>query len=428
MKKIILLILLLVSLQSALAVETVFKSDEVRIDLVKIDPSPVKPGETFDIWFDVTNIESYTLRNLKLTLSTKFPFSINEGGDTIAIYELKAGEKSSIKFNLKANSNADEGTYDLGLQYPSQKSGTIVSAKFSLDIIKSKIIAATNIKVEPEIIEQGERASITFTLENTADSALKDVKVKLDLSGELPFAPIGTTTERDIALLASGQKTSVLFDIIALPDSESGVYKVPLTITYFDESGKEYTKESIFGVIIGSEPDLSFYIEGTTLYKDGGSTGNIIIKIVNKGLNDVKFLNLILEDTKYFEVISPGEVYIGNVDSDDYETAEYKVRIKRTKEGKVMFPLKVNYKDANNNGYNKIIDLSLKLRSAKEIGIKKSNAGKIILLIILLGLYIYGYVIWKRKNKDGLRGYTKFLYYKFKYMLKNFKNKLSNKK
>ena len=94
MKKVILLIILLVFIQSAFAVETVFKSDEVRIDLVKIDPSPIKPGETFDIWFDVTNIESYILRNLKLTISTKFPFSINEGGDTTAIYELKPGGKN----------------------------------------------------------------------------------------------------------------------------------------------------------------------------------------------------------------------------------------------------------------------------------------------------------------------------------------------
>ena len=107
MKKIILLGILLILIQSALAVETVFKGDEVRIDLTKVDPSPIKPGEVFDIWFDVTNVESYTLKNVKFSISTKFPFSINEGTDSVAIIELKPGETYAIKYNLKANANAD---------------------------------------------------------------------------------------------------------------------------------------------------------------------------------------------------------------------------------------------------------------------------------------------------------------------------------
>lgn len=421
MKKILLILFLLLFVQSALAVETVFKNEEVRIDLNKIDPSPIKPGEIFDIWFDITNVEAYTLRNVEFTISTKFPFSINEGLDTVKIAELKPGEIHSIKYNIKTNANADEGTYDLGLQYLSPKIGSIVSAKFSLDIVKSKTISATNIKVDPERVRQGERATITFTLENTADSALKDVKVKLDLSGDLPFAPIGATTENDVALLAKGQRTDVVFNIIALPDAKSGIYKLPLDITYYDESGKEYNKQNIFGVMIGSEPDLSFYIDSTTLYKGSGNVGTINIKIVNKGLSDVKFLNLNLEDTNYFEVISPGEVYIGNVDSDDYETAEYKVKIKRTKDGGVVFPLKVSYKDATNTEYSEIKEVTLKLRSARDVGVKQSNAGTIFIIIILIALYFYGYRNWKKQNKGGLKGYSLSLYNKTKNWLKRKK-------
>ena len=251
MKKIIFIgILIILLFQSVSAVESVFKSEEIRVDLINVDPSPIKPGESFDIWFDVTNIESYTLKNIDFTVSTAFPFSLNQGLGTVKVYQLNPGEKSSMKFNLKVNPNSDEGTYNIGLQFLSPKSGQVVSAKFSLDVVRSKVISATNIKVDPAMVSQGEGAKIIFTLENTADSSLTDVKVKLDLSGDLPFAPRGSTTERDIPLIAQGQKTDITFDIVALPEADSGIYKIPIKISYYDDSGKSYEKDNIFGITI----------------------------------------------------------------------------------------------------------------------------------------------------------------------------------
>jgi len=129
------------------------------------------------------------------------------------------------------------------------------------------------------------------------------------------------------------------------------------------------------------------------------------VKIVNKGLPDMKFVNVRLFNSSKYRIISPSEVYIGNIDSDDYETADFKLYIEKNSDKKVILPLAVEYKDANNKNYKNIVNLELPLYSsseAKKLGLSEGNGNfKWVLLVILAAAGFFGYRYWKKKKKHN---------------------------
>jgi len=158
----------------------------------------------------------------------------------------------------------------------------------------------------------------------------------------------------------------------------------------------------IVALVVGVEPDISVYVDTTSVYT-AGSTGDISVKIVNKGLSDLKFLNVKLDKSEKYKVLSPYEVYIGNIDSDDYETADFKLSIEKTKDKKLLLPIVIEYKDANNQEYTKNMNIELTLYTkseAKKLGLVEGNGTSWVLVaVILLAAGFFAYRYWKKRRK-----------------------------
>ncbi|MCH8014624.1 MAG: hypothetical protein IH823_07605, partial [Candidatus Dadabacteria bacterium] len=98
------------------------------------------------------------------------------------------------------------------------------------------------------------------------------------------------------------------------------------------------------------------------------------------------------------------EVYLGNIDSDDFETADFDLFVKKTNERQITLPLILEYKDANNNDFKDSINLNLNLYStseAKKFGLKKRNkfVGILIITIIVgVGLFYHRKYLKKKKK------------------------------
>ncbi|MBU0459204.1 MAG: hypothetical protein KJ771_00180, partial [Nanoarchaeota archaeon] len=100
--------------------------------------------------------------------------------------------------------------------------------------------------------------------------------------------------------IGPGEKVTLEYNILAYPDANSRVYKIPLIITYNDALGTNYTKNNVIGLMVGSDPDLLINLDATDIYNRGGS-GEITFSIINKGVTDVKFLTTILKETEDYE-------------------------------------------------------------------------------------------------------------------------------
>ena len=165
------------------------------------------------------------------------------------------------------------------------------------------------------------------------------------------------TTEQKIKSIAAGSEASVIYKLIATPDAAAGVYKIPLKIKYYDEVGDFHNTSDIVGITVGAEPKLMVVLDSTELTKSN-TKGKVVLKVINYGTTDVKFAMLKVLDGESFKKFTSGEHYIGNVDSDDYETVEFRVEANADS---ITIPVLLEYMDANNVQYSETQDVEITL-------------------------------------------------------------------
>lgn len=424
MKKIIMS--LFVMLIMALAVNAsyytfpVLDKPELVVTYMSQDPDPVEPGGYVELKFKVENEGTEPAENVQVEILPEYPFTLDSGEDAVKSIGIIRGRQTGtdafiVKFRLKVDKDAVSGDNTIDVRYNSDKTGWIKLEDNNVEVRSEYAILAVNdVKSDPEMIRPGEVAEVTMTLENMADALLKDIKVNLLLYKathgtsvvvyeEKPFAPIGSSNEKTLNNLERGTTEDIVFKLMADPDADAGLYKIPLVVSYADNTGKNFSLEdNIVGLVVGDSPELVVFVEDSEI-SAAKTSGDVTVKFVNKGTTDIKFLYAKLAETDYYDIIGPEEVYVGNIDSDDYDTADFEIYLKKGK-GKVILPLNVEYRDANNQFYKISVKLPLKI-IPPEISGEKGGGSKFVGFLIVLaivGAGIFFYRRWrKKKAKKG---------------------------
>ncbi|MEE9525188.1 MAG: COG1361 S-layer family protein [Candidatus Woesearchaeota archaeon] len=405
----ILALCLLITLGVASIAHGLIVADSARLQvtLISQEPDPASPGGILDLRFKIENKGGGGTEDIIFEVLPEYPFSMYTGSAEENIGSMQAYQQGDegviVHYELKVDENAVEGDNFIDIRYKfGEMSDRWTYVEDFVIRVRTDDIVLQIDEVEsiPEMVPPGQKAKLKFKIRNLADSLVKDLKVKIDLSSEdIPFVPIRSTTEKKIYQLDSKEETVVVFDIMAMADADSQAYKIPLDVSYYDEAGTKYEKSDIISLIVGDKPDIYVGIESSEIY-GVNKGGKVTMRFVNKGVTDIKFLNIKLKESKNYEIISPAEVYIGNIDSDDYETAEFNLYVKSRKDI-VPLPLVIEYMDSNNNKYSLTENLELRQYSsleAKKYGLsrERSIGGVIIFIIVIGGLGVY---IWRQKKK-----------------------------
>ncbi len=377
----------------------------LSVSVAKYEPSPVEPGSYFDIWFKVDNVGVDTAKNATIVLEPQFPFSTDDDVQTI-IGLLNRLDSVMVKYRVNVDENAVEGASKLDVKYSSDpKMNVIISDSFGIDIRTADAdINVVSIATKPAQFLPGQKGNAVIVLKNTADSTLKNIKVTMDLSSAtVPFAPIGKSMTHIINNMAGGEEETATFEIIATPEADSGIYKIPLSIEFSDNVGNNYTSSEIISLIVGGTPDLLTNVEPEILFLSG-TTGDIRVNIINRGLVDVKYVTVKIEPTDDFELLSNDEVYIGNIDSDDFDSASFSIYVSPSFSGDLSIPMTLTYMSANNDAFE--VDETLEMRvytasEAQSLGlISKSSASTIYAAIVIVAVVYIGYRKYKKRKKD----------------------------
>ena len=383
----------------------------LNVSLTNYDPLPAQPGEYVDIWIKVENIGADDAPDAKIILDPAYPFSIERGYDTskdFGIIGTNYGEV--VKFTLRVDKDVVQGTNKLYYNLTVDAAhGPWIRGSFTIDVETGNAnLAVVEVKSEPEQINPGGSAKVSIKVKNMADAPLKDVNVKLDFSAvrtvtatlyDLPFAPIGSTSEQRVYKINPGETRLFEFTVMAYPGAEANLYKIPIEITYSDDVGNDYTKQDMIGLVVNSAPELAASVDEVGV-NTVGQTGDLVLKFVNRGLTEIKFLTVTIGDSDGFELLSTtNEVYIGNIDSDDYETAEYTIKLSKT--GEIDIPITVQFKDATNKVFEQSTTLKTTVRSAQDMGTAKNSTAAVITWIVIIVVIVL--VVWwvrrRRKKK-----------------------------
>ena len=390
--------------------------------LLNQNPDPAEPGRYVEVRFKVENIGMADANNVVFELLPEYPFYLDPG----ATGQLRLGDVAArqvgddayvLYYKLRVDKNAVEGKNQIRIRYSTDNGASWKMLDPFYIRVKSHnpILSVESVESSPEVIEPGKKAKLKIKIKNMANSFLKNIKLKLELVRvavtassvsytEIPFTPVGSSNEKVVDFLDSGREKTLTFELIASPDASTGVYKIPLRVSYQDMLGTNYSTTSIIGLVLRSSPEIA-----ATVYKSDilhpKSSGTVEVRFINKGLSEIKFLNVVLSKTDDYDILSTDEVYIGNIDSDDYESADFKLFIKSNKR-EIALPMTVEYKDSSNIDYKEKLTPVLKLyteEEAKRAGLRKSNriiGIAIVITIVVGGLLIYK---WRRRRKRHVK-------------------------
>ena len=248
--------------------------------------------------------------------------------------------------------------------------------------------------VDADTLAPGEEGIIRVEIENILNDDAQDVSLSLNFAN-LPFIPIGTSEQTTDEIEENDDETYV-FTIKAANDITPGDYEIPYTLEYeIDDELK--TRPGSIGIKVVSNPELVFSVSADKAIVERQS--QITFKIINKGFSDARFVSIrvLPED---FTLLSDAEEYIGEIESDDFETTTFDVIFKKTD---ARFKAVVEYIDFDNKKIIIPIDLPLTVYSeerAKELGLTQKNNTVFIIgtVIAVILIWILWRIIKKRRR------------------------------
>ena len=230
-------------------------------------PYPVSPGTLFDLWVRVANPGKGTdpaVRGIECRVEPRFPFYAADPSDKLSwdVGALASEQQVILKFKLRADENAVPGDSELvfscksaGRDWTQVKLGVSVEAR-------NPVVEISSAVQEPARISPGGSGKLSFTLENRADAVLRNIQLKLDLSSaDLPLSPTKSTGDAYLAKLSAREKGELSFDVLVPPSGKTGVYKVPVSLSYEDELGNSYSRSSTVSAVVYAPPEVMVSVD-----------------------------------------------------------------------------------------------------------------------------------------------------------------------
>lgn len=386
----ILAILLIGQVSAAL----VTKGSSLDASLLYYEPVPAQPGDLLDVRILVTNNGGSTSKGGTIRFLNSYPFTVENSDEKTQEFPPVPGQESFlVRTRVRVDKAAEEGTNILTAVI--QETGQAqIEKRFEIDIQgRAGALTITEARTVPEMISPGSTGQLLIEVRNIGDTRLRNVNVDLNLS-TLDIAPAGGSTSQTIDSLEGGNSHLFAFGLTAFPEAETNAYKLPVTITYDDEQGNNVTQEKTIGILVSAKPELLVYFDQVNVMEDTNE-GNVIIRFVNKGLSEIKLLEAEVIENDHVEVLSESPLsYVGNIDEDDYETADMRLKVS----GETDVPITIRYRDALNQHYEEQLNLRLSP--------KKSQGGSgttIFVVILLLIVAVLGFFWWRKRKKRDKR-------------------------
>ncbi|MFH1133415.1 MAG: COG1361 S-layer family protein [Nanoarchaeota archaeon] len=384
---------------------------DITATFLNQDPDPVGPNRYVDLRWRIENLGSDAAPNIDVEILPQYPFSLEPGESGVKAIGTMLGRQMGdlgvvVKYRLYVDSNAVPGTDTIKLRYRTNGGNWEEFPEFAVSVeSQESILAIDQVEMTPQSVEPGQTVQVSIKVRNIADALLRNIKVNLDIKAllqtatsityeELPFTPVDSTNEKVVKSLKAGEQTAVVFSLMVDPTASPKVYKLPIVVHYTDDYGRNTSRTFYTSMVVTSKPSLAIQLEKADLLT-ANSKGKVIVKFINKGLNRVKFLDATIGTQSNYDLLSAKESYIGNIDSDDYETLEIELFVKPDGD-KLVIPVAVSYMDENNNAYQQSKDIEVRLYTAEEIGklgLKPKSSLPVVLIVI--ALVVVGIIIFR---------------------------------
>ncbi len=219
---------------------------------IAIEPEIIKPEDTFDLSFRVSNKGSGTASTVQvITALDDLPF-VPMGADTKVIKRLDPDASEQLSYRIMASDSAKVSSYaiPITMRYDDESGGNVTSqSSVGINVVGDADLCIASVRTNPENPAIGDVMTLMLQIENSGHGDAESVKVTIDI----PFE--GTLTAF-LGKIEADDDAPCIFNFRA---TESGDIPYHATIEYKDDLGDHTTTV-----------DLVLYVG------DGGNGGMLI--------------------------------------------------------------------------------------------------------------------------------------------------------
>ena len=249
-------------------------------------------------------------------------------------------------------------------------------------------------KYDPYPAEPGQYLTVLISVQNWGQKDSKDTYFKI--RPEYPLAiKTGESAIKTGGIIGSFKERVIEWDLYVNEDVIEGSYEIEMIVCSDSSCSKELRKTTAeVTVKTGGSPRIKVGLEEMANLA-GGMSGDITLNVVNRGDLNTKYLTMTLLESDNYEILSTQEVYIGELESDDFETATFNLFVRggvaAEKSEYIELPVRIEYTDDNNKDYSEDSIVKMRIYSVedmKKFGLVAnggySMAGIGIVVIIIL--------------------------------------------
>jgi len=207
-----------------------------------------------------------------------------------------------------------------------------------------------------------------------------------------------------VGTVYGNQESDVKYTFFVSSSTPLAVQALPVVITYTDNTGSSHTLSTSIGVPVDSKASYFANLEDTKIYMTG-QKGSITASVSNIGQPEMYHVTLQLLPSSDYDVIGSTTSYLGNLQSDDFETGQFMVYSKNAQNGNLPLNFEMKYTDSygrqhtenftlNNTIYNKT--------EAARLGLVASG-GKSWVVLLVIVIIIGGIWYFNRRRKSKMK-------------------------
>ncbi len=384
----------------------------ISVSFISQTPDPVEPGDYVELRWKIDNLASKS-NDYTFELDYNYPFSLDAGetaqrsvGSLTGYQTLTDG--AIIYWKMRVAEDAVEGDMNkIQVKYwRTSEPGFVVSSGEQIIRIQSRqgLAEIGQVKITPEEVELGKMFDMKIEINNKGTGFINNVKVKVDTTGT-GFTPVGTTNQKIIKRISGQSSQEMTFKFFVDANTEINVNQLPINLTYYDKFSTAYTDSAIVGVPVYAKPAYLTNLEDSNIFT-AGKNGEIVVSVSNIGKDMMNFVVLELVQTDDYEVVGSSKTYLGNLESDDFETGQFDIFVYPTEKESVPLAFNLHYRDSYDKVYSESFTVENKLyttEKATEIGLIQQvdyTSGAIFWVIVIALVAIWWYRRrCKKKNK-----------------------------
>ncbi len=216
----------------------------IIVDSFQTIPEKVIAGQEFELIIQMKNASSdlnasnilFSIESEKVSDSAVF--STQSGSNSFVVNKLDPGESKELRLRMVPKANVDQRSYYLKIN-EKYDSPAFKNAEESvtIDVNVNQIARMTigNITLDPDVLNIGDEASLTFPISNSGRVTLYNVSVKVE-------APFVKENDYFVGNIKPGE-TGNVDTLVAAMEANTEGEKAKIIISYEDENGHVATEE-----------------------------------------------------------------------------------------------------------------------------------------------------------------------------------------